>query len=347
MTTDNKGVICPAIIDYSSGKDGLTADRRMYMFRTFFRRAQKIGSQPNILIKFISRNWRIFRPIFKMCKIQTDVSRFCKANSITFIDLDSSAVAVDILIVASKKDFAKLPLVISQSRKHIFQNELNSIFIVVPQAEVNHEILNNLSKNSYVKVMSQDVYISETNQDRIKSVYPKRYGWVLQQLLKIEFVRNSESNGVLVLDADTVLAQDRNWLDSYGNQILTPTWENHKPYYEFLSQLGLDTSRIEYSFVSHHMLIKPFRLNECLNHFGISSLENLLSKILKHEYAVEESPFSLDYEMYAQFMMAFYPTEIILSKWSNLQIDKRIHAKQAESYLTKHGENYASLSFHI
>jgi hypothetical protein len=286
-------------------------------------------------------------PIAQFFHIKTDINRFFKANSMASGGADSKGMPVDILIVASKKDFAKLPLVVSQARKHIFQTEFNSVSIVVPQSEINHEILLGLRKNSFVKVVSEDVFISKASQDQIRSIFSKRYGWVLQQLLKIEFVRNSESNGVLVLDADTLLTKDRSWLDSRGNQILTPTWENHKPYYKFLSRLGLDDSKFEYSFVPHHMLIKPFRLNECLNKFGVSPLENLLSKILKHEYAVDDSPFSLDYEMYAQFMMEFYPEEITLSKWSNLQINKRVETEEVEYYLSKYKKDYASISFHI
>ena len=61
------------------------------------------------------------------------------------------------------------------------------------------------------------------------------YGWVLAQYLKIWTVATSESEGVLVLDADTLLLSPRIFLDRSGKQILTPSVEFHRTYYAFLA----------------------------------------------------------------------------------------------------------------
>jgi len=316
------------------------------MFRLFFKTGQKIGKRPSFLIKFIANNWVYFHPIAIFFRIKTDIRRFYKANSLILTDNSKSVVALDILIVATQKDFLKLPTVVSQARKFVFQEEDNLIYIIVPRSQENHEILSNLRNYSFVEVIPEDELVDTSNQDRLRETYPKRYGWILQQLLKIEFVKNSRSPGVLVLDADTILMRKRNWLNSNGNQILTPTWENHKPYYDFLSEIGLDTSSIEYSFVPHHMLIQPNRLNECLSYFGFGNLDDLLNQILQPKYLLENSPFSIDYEMYAQFMIAFHAPEISLEKWSNLQIERSFHIEQIDKCIAKYQDDFASLSFH-
>ena len=316
------------------------------MFRIIFKTGQKIGKRPSFLIKFIANNWVYFHPIAIFFKIKTDICRFYKANSLILNDDSESMADLDILIVAAQKDFLKLPIVISQARKFVSQNEDNSIYIVVPRSQEQHEILSNLRHYSYIEVIPEDKLVDTSAQDRIRETYPKRFGWILQQLLKIEFVKNSRSRGVLVLDADTILMRKRCWLTSNGNQILTPTWENHKPYYDFLSEIGLDTGSIEFSFVPHHMLIQPARLNECLSYFGFQNLDDLLHQILQPKYLLENSPFSIDYEMYAQFMIRFYPSEISLEKWSNLQIDRSFHIELIDKYLAKYQNDFASLSFH-
>jgi hypothetical protein len=314
------------------------------------RQGQKVGSKPNLLIKIIARFWQYFRSIAGATGVRTDISRFYAANSFSFTNEKINRkenIPIDVLIVAAEKDFHKLQLVVSHAQDNLNVKSPNAIYIVVPHLEMGHKVLTILSKYDYIKIVCEDSIVEKATQDQIRSYYGSRYGWVLQQLLKIEFVKRSNARGVLVLDADTILLKPRNWLNSSGQQVLTPTWEYHLPYYEFLWDIGLTKRNIDFSFVPHHMLIQPKKLVQCLSYFGISNLTQLLNLILKKEFADQASPFSIDYEMYAQFMMSFHPSEIILEKWANLQINQKVSRESISQYVAKYREDYASISFHI
>jgi len=319
------------------------------MLREFLRQGQKVGSRPNLLIKIIAHFWRYFGTIAGAIGIRTDISRFYAANSFSFTNEKINRegnISIDVLIVAAEKDFHKLQLVISHAQENLNVKSPNAMYIVVPHLAMGHKVLSVLSKYDYIKIVCEDSIVQKTVQDQIRSYYNSRYGWVLQQLLKIEFVKRSNAKGVLVLDADTILLKPRNWLDSASQQVLTPTWEYHLPYYEFLWDIGLTKRNIDFSFVPHHMLIQPKKLEQCLSYFGLSNLTQLLDLILKKEYVDQASPFSIDYEMYAQFMISFHPSEIILEKWANLQINQKVSQESISCYVAKYRDDYASISFH-
>ena len=75
--------------------------------------------------------------------------------------------------------------------------------------------------------------------EALKLRFQSRYGWTLQQFLKISFVLESSLDAILIVDADTVLLEERSWISDSGRQILTPSDEFNISYYDFLSTIGI------------------------------------------------------------------------------------------------------------
>ena len=277
---------------------------------------------------------------------KSHVMRYLKSNlnySVSkSIDRDGSP--IELLFVVARKD-AKF---LSSSIKGAFEStrchKIISVTVICPSKDLEfiHEITDPIKEP--IRVVAEDDVIEQVYLSRIKDTFGSRSGWVLQQLLKIYYAKNSESPGILLIDADTVLLKNRVWLDSNSVQILMPTWEHHTPYYDFLRsnsyKLGDDT----FSYVSHHMLIQPKILREMLVSYGLDKLDMTLD-ILSKFSSSGNSPFSIDYEMYAQYLIAVHPTLVRYEKWANFSVNN-LSGKDLDNLLKIWKKRYNSISAH-
>ena len=220
--------------------------------------------------------------------------------------------------------------------------KLIGIHLIVPNKHYDEakEITNQMRPE--VTVHAESEYFSNRNVELLSKRFENRIGWVLQQLLKVMFSNLSRSNFVLVVDADTILLEPRPWLQMNSRQILSLSEERHNPYYTVLDFLGIKNRR-DYSFITHHMVYQPWVWQEIFRSINVTNQDDLISKVLSLPLD-SESPFSLDYEMYAQYLLGNYPQLVDLRKWSNLEC--------APNNLTRIGwqeeiaEHYYSMSVH-
>ena len=285
-------------------------------------------------------------------KLRSTLQRFITANDfpVNEVQADLIVPTIELLYVAAKKDFEILASTIQITLNSLANYEVSKISIIVPDNQV--QILKSSlpSIETPLVVISESKFVSENQFKEIESAFGERYGWVLQQILKVSFVKESSYPGVLVVDADTALLIQRQWLDTSGIQILCPTWENHPPYYKFLEDHGIAHNPPEFTFVSHHMLFQPQILNEVLSLQGWTSTENLLRSLLNSERVNENSPFSIDYELYAQYLYSAHPKKVVLEKWANFEAPNKQPKESTFDYVrritTDLRSNYASVSFH-
>lgn len=171
---------------------------------------------------------------------------------------------------------------------------------------------------SEVEVIDETDLLGHQLVENVGAAFPVRRNWVIQQLVKVAFVLQSDAKGVLVLDADTLLLKPRVWLNEKGEQALTPTLEWHSDYYEFLSRLSRDRwPNPAYSFVPHHMLMQPSELRRTLTSLQVDGLEGLMTAIGRQADYANQSMFCIEYELYAQGMMVRTPERVALAKWCN------------------------------
>lgn len=250
--------------------------------------------------------------------------RFFKTNRLRNhrqIDYSISYPALDILVVAHVKDFEILPLSLKAAIRHTRHHPNSSITVIVPDKDA--AFCQYLLKKELIgaTVLSESQFLNESEMSRIRSSFGERAGWVIQQILKIRFVLSTKSPATIVIDADTILQIDRLWIDEFGVQVLTPTWEYHEAYYSFLSKYEIVGTKPIYTFVPHHMVFQRSILIEALSTAGLLDNEDLIVEVLKNGSTGEQSPFSIDYELYAQFLFNKYPSLVYLEPWANLSTE--------------------------
>jgi uncharacterized protein Usg len=257
--------------------------------------------------------------------------------------------SIDLIWIAERKDFETLTLSIKSAIRHTL-NPVNSITVIVPETQITEcrEHINKQDSKFEVKIISESEIIPLVMIDKIKSRFPEKFGWILQQFLKLESVQNSKSAGVLIVDADTILLEDRLWLDQDLNQILmTAPWQ-HKPYFSFLRKLGLITGKSRYSFVTHHMLMQPQVLQEAIHYSRFKNMRRFIEFLLEELNDSNITGFSIDYEFYGNYFYTKFPDKTRLVKFCNLSKKSDLNALSLVK-LIEHLEDageYRSISLH-
>lgn len=254
---------------------------------------------------------------------------------------------IELLVVVADKDFPILPYAIESA----LENSLNEIVkvVIVAQAHAIQEartVVSTVVPNNKLLVINEDDLLDVEIRKQLKFSMRNRYGWALQQFLCLAYTQQSQAEGVLVLDADTLLIRPRAFMGD-GKQILMPTLEHHHPYYDFLSQLDPVYNNTTHSFVSHHMLFQPLFLNQILDRICNKDLHLLALTATSNLVLSSESPFCLEYELYGQALWKLKPEAVQLCKWSNLGIQRPTELPQTLLRdVTRTYKGYASISFH-
>lgn len=286
----------------------------------------------------LSRGWNLYRPFLLKDEWVTSDSRLPK---------------IDLLFVATRKDFSTLGFALVNAQKGS-KNEIEKITIIVPSDDVVEckRLLKHLNTKDLapVAVIDETVLIAAEVSQSLRDKFGARFGWILQQLLKVSNILKSEAAGVLVVDADTVLLKERTWLDCAGNQVLLTSSEYNEPYYTFLHSLGLSLVPPITTHVTHHMLMQPLVLKEILKEAGVQDVEKLAEVIVNYPHQNLVSPVSLDYELYAQGLLKLFPEKAILLKFGNkgITLNRSTNAdslSQSIEVETKLNE-YFSVSYH-
>ncbi|HBJ73070.1 MAG TPA: hypothetical protein DDY88_05050 [Actinobacteria bacterium] len=252
--------------------------------------------------------------------------------------------SIEVLLVTTRKDFPTLVHAASSTIKHS-RNPVSRIVLVTPEGDVEdaRALMQELALPVETLVLSEDAVLNEQARTRLREHFGWRYGWVLQQFLCLAYTITSEAPGVLILDSDTVLSRDRLFFDG-RRQILMPTLEHHAPYYVFLRNVnplfGTETN----SYVSHHMLWQPSILCELLQIVCDGDLGILAKYATQYADMETASPFCVDYELYAQGIMAVHPELVALAKWANSPAGR----EDLSTDLERHPgySRFASVSFH-
>jgi hypothetical protein len=173
-----------------------------------------------------------------------------------------------------------------------------------------------------VNIIDEETQIDENTRIQLKNRFTNRYGWVIQQLLAVNFVLTSNAKGILLLNADTVMLREVEWLDSRFNQILMASVEYHEPYYAFLHKALKFPPNPKYTFITHHMLFQPSLYKSILEKKDVTSIELLAKIMVEQSDRNEDSPFCIEFEPYAQGMLQYYLSRVHLRKFSNLSMQR-------------------------
>jgi hypothetical protein len=258
---------------------------------------------------------------------------------------------IELLVVCGPKDISIHPLCIG-SVLQFSSNPISQIAIVaraqdVELVEKQIKDINTLGK-SQISIISEDDFIPFNVRSRLRDKFKKRFGWILQQIIKVKYASESQSMAVLVIDADTVLLQPLRGIDANGNQHFSYSPEMHKNYMEFLKNIKVPAKQPHFSTVTHYLIIQPAIMRELLVEIGTEDLIRLAEKILEFISDTDGSPVSIDYEMYGQFFRSRYSEKIDYRMLSNLSVRRSPEVFQEVEEILK-GEvisSFRSFSFH-
>ena len=92
-------------------------------------------------------------------------------------------------------------------------------------------------------------YLEPLTQRLVESGNPERLGWYAQQFHKIEALRVSDGNFLVIWDADCVPVSEIQLFSSGGEPIYMGSTEHHEPYFAAIEKLTGLSSRHHSSFV--------------------------------------------------------------------------------------------------
>jgi hypothetical protein len=291
---------------------------------------------------------RIYLAKGKSSEQNIEVRKFIQINSYGTSSLSPEDVLpeIEVLVPAAIKDIeiSKLTVisVIETSR-----NPISDITLVVPQKEVKtfEEYFRDLETVNLKFVGEEDLVGTELLQT-IKKEYAGRAGWVLAEFIKYIFTSKSKKLGVLIIDADTILTENRIWLTSDLQQNIFPVFEYHKHYFEFLEFLGVPLAGTEISYMSHFMLFQPSIYREMVKNFKSNNPMETLRLLIEFPSKNPHSPVCFCYEAYAHFAKYKYPDRVVDAKWSNVQVAREEFLKRKGRYLRVGKKHFSSISTH-
>lgn len=247
----------------------------------------------------ILKAWIDFSPIRKF----VDLSQL---DNPLGIHAESS---ISVVIPCHSKD-AKLLSPILEGLERNCTNQISEVIIVSP----NPELLQVKSGLTIRFLSDSEVVGNELIENIKKNFNPAQFGWVLQQIIKIQTaLRFAVNTNILVLDSDTILTKPTIFVKD-GIQILQITREYHRQYvtqYQNFSRTNFDTG---FTYVTHHQLWQRDILE------SIWGQEKLLAWLL---CADQSSSSSLsEYQTYGSTLVQRFPDRFTYAIWGNMELSR-------------------------
>lgn len=241
--------------------------------------------------------------------------------------------SISVMIPCIEKDIPLLMTCIEGIKRNVI-NPVDKISVITNCPE-----LIEIPADSEVEVFTEVNYLPKSIQEHVKrNIPPAVQGWVSKQLIVMYFVYTSKQDGVLTVDADTILLNPRIFL-SDGKQILSPVVE-----YALHDAITTRTTwkssgvSVGISFKAHHMLMKPKIVREMFDDLG--GFEQGSLDWLNSTLGENWMPFS-EFHSYATWILNRYPSEVEFAKWGNTRVSR----KKVEKIFNQEGllEHYAFL----
>lgn len=312
---------------------------------------QRMDKSPSRSLAWLATTSR-FIPFLRKNRWLITLNRYMGTTRLPIIELGSDGEEnppLEIVFVSTRKDFNSLEKAIPFAIEATSTQQSIAIKIIVPEADwvLCNQLVTKLGLRN-AKVISENSLVPEHLTSALRSRFGWRAGWVLQQILKVECVKNSDFPGVLIIDSDTLLLNRRTWLNADSIQLLCASWEYNASYYHFLNKNGLVDISPKYTFVTHHMLMQPKFLIEALNLMGWNTLELLVDYLINESNPNDDSPFCIEYELYGQYMFKYHRDSISLQKWSNISVSPSLIDENLSlaKQVLKWKDNFFSISLH-
>ena len=181
--------------------------------------------------------------------------------------------------------------------------------VIVPDQEV--EIFRATGSDQFL-VEAESEYVSDFSEslwEAIQDINPKRYGWYLQQLIKIEALRRlgHENERGVVWDADTVPLRTINFYSPESVHFFHGT-EYHLPYFQTIDKLLELDKIVPHSFIAQSFPCEPHWMRAFCEEIESSHQKPWWKAIIDSTDFEQQSGFS-EYETLGTFVTHRYPDE--------------------------------------
>ena len=230
----------------------------------------------------------------------------------------------EVFMAARFRDF---PVLLAATRQCASLWEPVRIVVAVP-AEDRSAVQAGLG--SAIHVIDENVLLKGLDRESFRRrpipLFPRSFGWYLQQFLKIEYCRQSEAQHCLVWDADTVPLLPFEFLDADGRMFLTSAKEFHTPYFYTIRELFGPSAPSRTSFISQHMFVECSSMRSMcrliVERHTVGHWTDALGRILE-KHPDRANLFS-EYETYANYMLLFEPDKVVTRElcWSRCESRK-------------------------
>ncbi|EKE21539.1 MAG: hypothetical protein ACD_7C00198G0001 [uncultured bacterium] len=164
-----------------------------------------------------------------------------------------------------------------------------------------------------------------------------------QQLLKLSGDKIAKNENYFILDSDTVLVSENNFMED-GKFVFLQNKEWHQPYFDSFEKIFGYRTKNKLSFTSHMMIFNKVMLQEMKG-----EMEKKWRKPWDQVYlsTVNENEMSCvsDYDTYANWVLCNYSEKVIQRPFYNKSI-KRENFADLKELERIYGNKYKSISFH-
>jgi hypothetical protein len=219
--------------------------------------------------------------------------------------------SIDVVIPLIEKDLETFHVCVS-SLKEYSLNPIRNIYVISPtQLGIKKNIENSpliyIPEDQITKLTSKEIsHFLESS---------KMVGWLKQQLIKlnIDSIDGILPN-VLIIDSDTILCKNQYFIAD-GRTVVKFSDEYHLKY-KIANKYLLNTFSTRFvSFISHHQI---FNISHLKNLREIVETNTKLPFNLAFLEAYKRYGLVSEYELYAQYVLSFYPTIFKVKYWFNI-----------------------------
>jgi len=216
---------------------------------------------------------------------------------------------VDVVITFHTKDAEIFPWSLKGVQKYVEHNQIHVI-----SSHKNFPFLRNFS----VMLHDEDNLFENLTAHSYRGT---RWGWYLQQLLKLKAADFVTTPYYLVVDSDTIFLRKREIFTPSGKPYFIRASEYHRPYFRKFSILFGFEADHEYSFIAHNMVFSRKLVKEMISNIkGNASWPKLILQGIdfskfdpKHKLSFSE------FETYGHYLKARHPEEFSMRQleWTN------------------------------
>lgn len=268
-------------------------------------------------------------------------------------NLNDTAEDLEIFIFTSEKDLKVLELSILGAIESS-KNKLNLLTVVAPSSvEVYVQaVFLRIQKGTTLKFVSDESLLAKYSLGSFQFIRPN----IKMEILKVLAVLSCNCDAALVIDGDTVLLNERVWINK-DKQIVLVAQEYTPAHIEFDKRYLSNYESKGLGFVTHHQVIRRSHLEELISEKnGLFDFIGFFNSAATDFYSRSGREFPSEWQLFGDYLVNRHPNKVALASFRNLGMSRnnvsyfsKDHVGSASAELARLKEvvpSLASLSFH-